>query len=101
MDDRHKARRAADRRTPGKLAKPVRTCKNETDLIADYLSSNLSPQVATAFETHLKGCRDCAAFLQTYKKTIAVTREFLQLQSLKNRPPKLTLRRQFSNAIHG
>ncbi len=92
MDDSHKARRAANRRTLGKFAKPIATCKNETDLIADYLSSNLSPQIATAFEAHLRGCRDCAACLQTYKKTIDVTRTFLQMQFPGSRPRKLALR---------
>jgi anti-sigma factor RsiW len=92
MGERHKDRRAANPRTLAKFAMPIATCKNETDLIADYLSSNLSPRVATAFEEHLRGCRDCAAFLQTYKKTMEVTRTFLQIQSLINRPRNLALR---------
>jgi anti-sigma factor RsiW len=62
------------------------TCKDEIALIADYLSSSLSAGTTTVFEQHLKGCPDCVAFLQTYKKTIEVTRDFLKMQALRDRP---------------
>lgn len=60
--------------------------------MADYLASNLSLKVTTAFEAHLSRCGDCAAFLKTYKKTIEATRAFLNLQSVDNRPKKLAPR---------
>ena len=59
------------------------TCEKETALIADYLASNLSPADFASFENHLEGCPDCKAFLQTYKKTIEITRSFLELESAK------------------
>lgn len=68
---------------------PLATCATEVALIGDYLASRLSPRVLNAFEKHLEDCPDCAAFLQTYKKTIEVTRSFLRLQSAKHRPPHL------------
>ena len=64
------------------------TCEKETALIADYLISNLSPADLASFENHLEECPDCKAFLQTYKKTIEITRSFLELKSAKARRRK-------------
>ena len=72
-------------------ARPL-TCEKETALIADYLASDLSPGNLAAFEKHLEECPDCKAFLQTYKKTIEITRSFLELESVKARPRKPTPR---------
>jgi len=68
------------------------TCKDATDLIGDYLSDNLNPANRRAFEAHLSGCRDCAAFLATYKRTIGLTKSFIALQSLQAAPVKFKLR---------
>jgi hypothetical protein len=57
------------------------TCKDEVALIADYLAGSLAPTVLVAFEEHLGLCRDCAGFLNTYKKTIEVTKSVLTIQS--------------------
>jgi hypothetical protein len=69
------------RNKPGQTIGQMTTCKDAVALIADYLSSNLSPPVVTDFESHLKACPDCTAFLKTYKKTIEVTRAFLKTQA--------------------
>ena len=73
---------------PGKRPDRPLTCEKETALIADYLASNLSPADLASFENHLEECPDCKAFLQTYKKTIEITRRFLDLESAKARPRK-------------
>lgn len=69
------------------------TCKDATDLIGDYLSDNLNSEKRRAFEAHLSGCRDCAAFLATYKRTIGLTKSFIALQSLQPAPVNFKLRR--------
>jgi anti-sigma factor RsiW len=69
------------------------TCKSATDLIGDYLADNLNPEKRRAFEAHLSGCRDCAAFLATYKGTIGLTKSFVALQSLQAAPVNFKLRR--------
>lgn len=51
-----------------------RTCREITDLILEYLNETLSPSVKRDFERHLRICPDCVNFLNTYKKTAAVTR---------------------------
>ncbi len=50
------------------------TCKQMTDLVLDYLNDTLSPTVKRDFRRHLRICPDCVGFLNTYKKTVAVTR---------------------------
>jgi anti-sigma factor RsiW len=49
------------------------TCEQVTELIIDYLSGELEPTTRQTFEAHLRGCKDCAAFLQTYRETIRAT----------------------------
>lgn len=56
----------------------VGTCKDATDLILDFLSGELSPDTNSEFEKHLQACPDCVAFLKTYKKTLDLTKSFLQ-----------------------
>lgn len=86
------ARPAAGRAAPSRHAKrrlrrgklvAVPNCKQEVALIADYLTAQLSPPLEHAFEQHLGGCSDCAAFLRTYKKTLELTRSFLKQQNAK------------------
>ena len=86
----------------GKLAveteTQITTCSEEVTLIADYLSSSLAPSVSASFEKHLSACPDCAAFLQTYKRTIEVTRAFLKNERLKSGPRKLVFRTPSDNS---
>ena len=77
---------------PGRTGKAAKTCETETLLIAGYLTSQLSPRTLIAFESHLKLCPDCRAFLQTYRKTVELTRAFLELKPAIIRRPKLALR---------
>jgi hypothetical protein len=75
-----------------KFTKTPNTCRREVEFIADYLSSCLDLQQQVAFETHLKACGDCAAFLETYKKTVELTRAFLLSQARSQRSPRRALR---------
>jgi len=45
-----------------------------TDLVFDYLNDKLGPRIKRDFEQHLRICPDCVNFLNTYKKTVSVTR---------------------------
>lgn len=58
--------------------RPISTCRDEVSLISDYLTNNMSKSERLAFENHLSACRDCGAFLATYKKTIELSRSFLR-----------------------
>ena len=69
-----------------KLAESAIRCKKEVEFIADYLSSDLDLQRSKAFENHLRICGDCVAFLETYPKTIELTRVFLSSPAQSDRP---------------
>jgi len=83
-----RAKRKKKRRQP---TEQIMTCEDAIALIADYLSSSLSSRVLQTFEEHLQGCRDCTAFLQTYKKTIEVTRSLFRVEA-SDEPRKAALR---------
>jgi hypothetical protein len=50
-----------------------KTCKEITDLIIGYSDNTLSPTVKRDFRRHLRICPDCVNFLNTYKKTAAIS----------------------------
>ncbi len=56
----------------------VGTCRDATNLILDFLSGELGPETKAEFEKHLEICQDCVAFLNTYKKTMELTKSFLR-----------------------
>ena len=45
-----------------------------TDLVLDYVNDRLNADVKREFKQHLRICPDCVNFLNTYKKTVSVTR---------------------------
>jgi anti-sigma factor RsiW len=73
------------RRIRSKQGKEV--CQQVTDLLLQYVTGELHPVTTSDFEQHLGICPDCVAFLNTYKKTIELTRSFLQRRVEK--PPPL------------
>lgn len=62
------------KRQPSLRAPSEKTCRQMTDLILGYLTDRLSARVKREFEQHLTVCPDCVNFLNTYKKTVAVTK---------------------------
>ncbi len=50
-------------------------CKEIADLIIDYLENSLDAEDMKEFDMHIEGCVDCHAFLNTYKKTVSLTRQ--------------------------
>ncbi|HZY31037.1 MAG TPA: zf-HC2 domain-containing protein [Candidatus Methylomirabilis sp.] len=51
------------------------TCREQVDLLADYLDGALDPGVTGALEQHLDGCPSCLNFIKTYKATTVLVRE--------------------------
>jgi anti-sigma factor RsiW len=51
-----------------------KTCKQITDLVHAYLDDKLSRTVKRDFQQHLRVCPDCVSFLNTYKKTVGISR---------------------------
>jgi hypothetical protein len=51
----------------------TKTCKQMTDLVRDYLTDSLDDSIKRDFVQHLSICPDCVSFLNTYRKTVALT----------------------------
>ena len=52
---------------------PEVTCKELVELVTDYLEGALSPAERARFESHLDMCSGCAAYLEQFRTTIALT----------------------------
>jgi predicted anti-sigma-YlaC factor YlaD len=50
-------------------------CQQAVELVTDYLEGALSRRDRKRFETHLKRCPNCAAYLDQIKITIRITGE--------------------------
>lgn len=61
-------------RAPRARPKEADTCQQVADFIMDYLTGELHPDTASQFEEHMSICPDCVSFLNTYKKTVEITR---------------------------
>ncbi len=48
-------------------------CREAIAVIAEFLEQSLSPEALGRFEGHLADCAPCRAYLETYRKTIALT----------------------------
>jgi anti-sigma factor RsiW len=55
-------------------------CPDIVELLDDYLDGALDRADAAALEAHLAGCRDCAAFLNTYRGTVRSSRALRESQ---------------------
>ncbi len=65
------SKRTRTRRT--RLPPPL-VCRQATTLVADYLSGDLDAETTSLFDRHVRGCRDCTAFLRSYHTTIDAIR---------------------------
>lgn len=54
------------------------TCHQLHVFLDDYLGGGLSVAVRARFETHLADCPPCRAYLDTYTRTITLTRDALK-----------------------
>ena len=63
-------------------------CRRAVSVIADYLNGDLSLKDHRRFEAHLTDCDDCAAFFNTYKKTL----QAMQTLRYEDMPPELQAR---------
>ncbi len=50
-------------------------CQDIVEVLDEYLDGALERAEATALEAHLADCRDCMAFLRTYRGTIRTSRQ--------------------------
>lgn len=51
------------------------TCRELIEFLMEYTAGELSPEVKAEFERHLSICRSCAAYLDSYRKTVELAKE--------------------------
>ncbi len=52
----------------------IHTCRELTEFILDYLQGELPTEQRHEFESHLSMCPSCVAYLDSYRKTIALSK---------------------------
>ncbi len=50
------------------------TCKEFIEFLYDYVSGDLSCEQRAAFDEHMSICPDCVDYVNTYRKTVELTR---------------------------
>ncbi|HEX9454287.1 MAG TPA: hypothetical protein VGA27_08000 [Candidatus Binatia bacterium] len=93
-DQTPKTNRARNRKSNAsrfKLSLAI-TCEAAIDHIGNYIGDNLNVPEHRGLEKHFGACADCSAFLSTYKKTIELTRAFLNPRRSEERPVNFKLR---------
>jgi anti-sigma factor RsiW len=56
----------------GRIVGPMLTCRELIDFLWRYVEDDLSPEERKAFDRHLALCPSCRAYLDSYRKTIAL-----------------------------
>ena len=51
------------------------TCRELVDFLGMYLEGALSDEVRRRFEQHVAACPECAAYLETYRATVKLTKD--------------------------
>ncbi len=55
-------------------------CMSGVELLMDYLEGLLTPDVRTAIEAHVTGCRRCEAFIASYLETPRIVRDATRIE---------------------
>jgi anti-sigma factor RsiW len=52
----------------------VLTCREFVEFLMEFINEELEPDRRRLFLRHIAGCRDCAAYLESYRTTVALSR---------------------------
>ena len=63
------------------------TCHELSDFLLDYVSNELPDATREMFERHLSVCPDCRRYLDSYRKTIAMSRVAFAAPPAHSTPP--------------
>lgn len=59
---------------------PMLRCRDIVELLGEYIDGELDPATAEALRAHLADCRECTAFIKTYRGTVRMTRQLREEQ---------------------
>jgi predicted anti-sigma-YlaC factor YlaD len=65
------------------------SCKDVADFLLDYLDGTLPFAQRLTFKLHLGLCRDCRRYIDSYKKTIEISRASNQPAEIEDPPEAL------------
>lgn len=65
------------------------TCRELIDFIAAYVDGGLDAAARDDFERHLSACPSCRAYLDSYRKTMALTRAMASDEPVDDVPEEL------------
>lgn len=51
------------------------TCRQIDNFLMDWLDGKLGPRQSKAFEHHLNICAECVAYVESYRKTVALGKD--------------------------
>jgi len=60
-------------------------CRDIVELLGEYLDGALDPATTEALTAHLADCRECTAFVNTYRGTVRAARQLREEEI----PPRL------------
>ncbi|HEX6862176.1 MAG TPA: zf-HC2 domain-containing protein [Thermoanaerobaculia bacterium] len=69
--------------------KPVIPCTEVLEFLWAYVSGELPPGQSTEFERHFATCDSCVAYLDSYRKTVELTRNACPADDLADPPEDL------------
>lgn len=67
------------------MSDPYIKCEEVVTFLLAYLNGELPQEKNHEFERHLERCPSCVSYIETYKKTVSLTRSVLA-EDLENKP---------------
>lgn len=74
---------------PQENRKPVIPCTEVLEFLWAYISGELPPGQSTEFERHFAACDPCVAYLDSYRKTVELTRNACPVDDVADPPEDL------------
>jgi anti-sigma factor RsiW len=63
------------------------TCRDVIEFLAEYIEGALPESERALFEEHLSLCRDCVAYLNTYRQTVLLEKQAFDDESKSSEVP--------------
>jgi anti-sigma factor RsiW len=76
-------------------------CRQVFELLSEWLDGEVSPELAAEIDAHICSCPPCVQFLESLKRSVRATKEFLSTEDLSALPPpvRLALERAWQNSL--
>jgi anti-sigma factor (TIGR02949 family) len=77
------------------------SCREMFEMLSEYVDGELPADTCEEIEAHMKGCSPCIQFVDSFRSSIRMTREFCVDEHLGPMPEELrrTLERAYENSL--